>query len=207
MAFIQTLLPFVVLVVTNIIIVKRLSAVHAIEKQHIQKLQDQNVPPSQKSSTSLMPFQELRRTSMKKLSFSRIRMPQSVRNAVYTTLAIVASYLVCNSLHLILTVLERSKATILEDAEDPLKASTFYTFFGDTVSAFYMVTSAIRIVIYCKCNPVVKAQVLEALQHLCVTKKCHHDDVAKIKPTQCFITIKEEKSTSICPSEEGPVDV
>uniref|UniRef100_A0A914Q855 G-protein coupled receptors family 1 profile domain-containing protein n=1 Tax=Panagrolaimus davidi TaxID=227884 RepID=A0A914Q855_9BILA len=203
MAFIQTLLPFVVLVATNIIIVKRLSAVHAIEKQHMQKLQQQQVlPPTPKSSTSLNPFHEIRRASMKKLSFSRIRMPASVRNAVYTTMAIVASYLICNTLHLFLTVLERSKASILEDKEDPLKASIFYTFFGDSVSALYMVTSAIRIVIYCKCNPLVKQQVVETLTNMFARQKCHHDDVTKVKPTQCLITIENDKFSSQCPSEE-----
>uniref|UniRef100_A0A7E4ZT69 G_PROTEIN_RECEP_F1_2 domain-containing protein n=1 Tax=Panagrellus redivivus TaxID=6233 RepID=A0A7E4ZT69_PANRE len=159
MAFIQTFLPFFVLVSFNIIIVKRLAAVHSSEKQ--QNAQASPIPQSATNLLATPPKGDSR--VRQKRSFSRIRMPAAVRNAVYTTLAIVASYLICNSLHLFLTILERSKSSLLDDKEDPTKASTFYTLLGDTVSALYCLSSATRILIYCKCNPFVKAHVIRII--------------------------------------------
>uniref|UniRef100_A0A914D368 Uncharacterized protein n=1 Tax=Acrobeloides nanus TaxID=290746 RepID=A0A914D368_9BILA len=90
-------------------------------------------------------------------------MSKSVKNAVVTTLAIVTSYLVCNSLHMFLTVLERTDSPILKHYADETLASTFYTIFADLINALYMISSASRIVIYCKCNPVIYAYVLSML--------------------------------------------
>ncbi|CAG9531171.1 unnamed protein product [Cercopithifilaria johnstoni] len=83
------------------------------------------------------------------------KMPIPVRDAVCTMFAIVTSYLISNSLHLILTILERSKISILRDPNDPMMASTFHTIFSDTVSFIYMFTSAIRIIIYMY-NPTIR---------------------------------------------------
>lgn len=203
MACVQTLFPFVVLVVTNIIIVRRLAA---SSKKDATNRKDSVTPPSKLTITSdgtLMPSTPIRRPSHK-LSFSRIRMPVAVRNAVITTVAIVASYLYCNSLHLILTVLERTKSSLLDDAEDPTKASTFYTLFGDTVSALYMITSTIRILIYCKCNPLIKVHVIRTLKSFCAwkTKKVNRKEASKI---QCFGSV-DRKSTLVS-HESEPVSV
>ncbi|KAK6043187.1 hypothetical protein COOONC_19308 [Cooperia oncophora] len=84
----------------------------------------------------------------------------SVRSAIMTMVAIVASYLISNTLHLILTVMERSDHPILHDTEDPLQASTFHTFFSDMVSFVYMFTSAIRLLIYFFCNPAIRGDIL-----------------------------------------------
>ncbi|KAK6013058.1 hypothetical protein OSTOST_21691, partial [Ostertagia ostertagi] len=84
----------------------------------------------------------------------------SVRSAIMTMVAIVASYLISNTLHLILTVMERSDHPILHDTEDPLLSSTFHTFFSDAVSFVYMFTSAIRLLIYFFCNPAIRGDIL-----------------------------------------------
>ncbi|CAJ0958615.1 unnamed protein product, partial [Mesorhabditis belari] len=76
-----------------------------------------------------------------------------LRNAIYTMMAIVTSYLVCNGLHLLLTFLERFKKHLLEDPNDPNLSSTFYIILSDSVSITYLISSAIRIFIYAKCNP------------------------------------------------------
>ncbi|KHJ90544.1 hypothetical protein OESDEN_09612 [Oesophagostomum dentatum] len=89
----------------------------------------------------------------------------SVRSAIMTMVAIVATYLISNSLHLILTVMERSDHPLLRDPDDPLMASTFHTFFSDAVSFVYMFTSAIRLVIYYVCNPKIRADIKECLRN------------------------------------------
>uniref|UniRef100_A0A914W8Q8 G-protein coupled receptors family 1 profile domain-containing protein n=1 Tax=Plectus sambesii TaxID=2011161 RepID=A0A914W8Q8_9BILA len=83
-----------------------------------------------------------------------------VRNAIYTMVAIVSTYLVCNTLHLILNVLERMNAIILQHETDARRSSTFYIIFSDTVSFLYMFSSAIRVGIYAKCNPQVRDDIV-----------------------------------------------
>ncbi|EFO85645.1 hypothetical protein CRE_01845 [Caenorhabditis remanei] len=97
-----------------------------------------------------------------------------LRNAIYTMLAIVTSYLVCNGVHLFLTILERFDPSYLYDSVDSSQSSTFYigefdmikpecfVFFSvlsDTVSICYMISSAIRILIYAKCNPKLRQEI------------------------------------------------
>ncbi|VDK38916.1 unnamed protein product [Gongylonema pulchrum] len=110
-----------------------------------------------------------------------------VRDAIYTTLAIVttgSSLLFCVSdSHLLLLksrvkafisltdIVPRaicgSKTSLLRDPDDPMMASTFHTVFSDTVSFVYMFTSAIRIIIYYICNPAIRKylQEFEPWQH------------------------------------------
>ncbi|VDN54167.1 unnamed protein product [Dracunculus medinensis] len=96
---------------------------------------------------------------------------KAVRNAIYTMLAIATSYLMSNTLHLILTILERSKTSILRDPVDPNLASSFHTAFSDTVSFVYMFTSAIRIVIYYVCNPAVREDLQQMLHRSSKTNR------------------------------------
>ncbi|KIH67456.1 hypothetical protein ANCDUO_02215 [Ancylostoma duodenale] len=63
-------------------------------------------------------------------------------------LTIVMSYLVCNGVHLALTLMERMKLPVLS-----VEAMS------DTVSICYMVSSAVRIVIYAKCNPKLRQEI------------------------------------------------
>ncbi|EFO16461.1 hypothetical protein LOAG_12044, partial [Loa loa] len=91
-----------------------------------------------------------------------LKMSTPVRDAVCTMFAIVTSYLISNSLHLILTILERSQISILRDPDDPMMASTFHTVFSDTVSFVYMFTSAIRIIIYMY-NPAIRSHLKDFL--------------------------------------------
>ncbi len=109
-------------------------------------------------------------------------MPVAVRNAIYTMVAIVASYLVSNSLHLILTILERSDSALLKNPTDPTISSSFHTAFSDTVSCVYMFTSAIRICIYAKCNPVVRADLRDVLHTaLCIKTTNTNNDADQIR--------------------------
>uniref|UniRef100_A0A914RPL0 G-protein coupled receptors family 1 profile domain-containing protein n=1 Tax=Parascaris equorum TaxID=6256 RepID=A0A914RPL0_PAREQ len=89
---------------------------------------------------------------------------KQLRCAVYTMVAIVCTHLVSNSLHLLLTALERSGTKILVDDYDPNVSSSFYIAFSDTVSFCYMFTSAIRIVIYALCNPTLGRQIVDFLK-------------------------------------------
>lgn len=103
-------------------------------------------------------------------------------SAIYTMVSIVASYLICNTLHLILTVLERyvksflyythnkpirkrsllflsSDSDLLKDPNDPGLASTFHTRFSDIVSFVYMFTSAMRLLIHYFCNSTIRSDI------------------------------------------------
>uniref|UniRef100_A0A158P6P5 G_PROTEIN_RECEP_F1_2 domain-containing protein n=1 Tax=Angiostrongylus cantonensis TaxID=6313 RepID=A0A158P6P5_ANGCA len=90
-----------------------------------------------------------------------------LRNAIYTMLAIVMSYLVCNGVHLFLTFLERTDNvfSLLYDSEDPNQSSNFYIALSDTVSICYMVSSAIRILIYAKCNTKLRHEIRNFLRN------------------------------------------
>ncbi|CAD5223565.1 unnamed protein product [Bursaphelenchus okinawaensis] len=149
----QILIPFLILVVLNFVIIRRLLT---SDKEVLK-----NVPPIYVDDTSA----EKRRPSFKmlKLTLKRPTMSPSVRHAVYTTVIIVTSYLICSGLHLILTVMEKTDSDLLKSLDDPTKASIFYTIFGDMISFLYMFTSAIRILIYCKCNPAVRQNVMNTL--------------------------------------------
>jgi hypothetical protein len=94
-----------------------------------------------------------------------------IRNAIYTMVVIVTSYLVCNTLHLILNILERMNALILQHATDERRSSTFYIIFSDTVSFLYMFSSAIRVGIYVKCNPQVRDDIIMFLCGRCYANR------------------------------------
>uniref|UniRef100_A0A915D1W4 G-protein coupled receptors family 1 profile domain-containing protein n=1 Tax=Ditylenchus dipsaci TaxID=166011 RepID=A0A915D1W4_9BILA len=113
-------------------------------------------------SESLMPIHNVRK------SLSTIMtMNTPVKSAIYTMVCIVASYLLSNTLHLILTVLERSNSDLLKHPTDPNLASTFHTIFSDMVSFVYMFTSAMRCVIYYVCNPTIRGDIQGAFKHMC----------------------------------------
>ncbi|CAI4227232.1 unnamed protein product [Auanema sp. JU1783] len=125
----QTFLPFIILMVLNITIVNRLSQIDTKNRN----VKEDKIVISKRRSTRLIQ------------TFKFHRMPMTVRNAVFTMVAIVFSYLISNTLHIILTVLEVGKASILVEDDDPYKASMIYTILGDGVSILYMFSSAIRI--------------------------------------------------------------
>lgn len=79
-------------------------------------------------------------------------------------LAIVTSYLVCNGVHLFLTILERFDPSYLYDSVDVSQSSTFYIVLSDTVSICYMISSAIRIFIYAKCNPKLRQEIADYIK-------------------------------------------
>lgn len=92
---------------------------------------------------------------------SSIRVDKKMRSAVLTMTAIVASYLISNTLSLILTILERTDSDLLKDSNDETLASTFHSTFSDIVSFTYMFTSAVRIIIYYICNPSIRTDLNE----------------------------------------------
>uniref|UniRef100_A0A8R1I202 Eukaryotic translation initiation factor 2A n=1 Tax=Caenorhabditis japonica TaxID=281687 RepID=A0A8R1I202_CAEJA len=120
----------------------------------IQVLKDNSQPSSHLFRT--LPVTSLQRSSRSKRS--------QLRNAIYTMLAIVTSYLVCNGVHLFLTILERFDPSYLYDSVDSSQSSTFYIVLSDTVSICYMISSAIRIFIYAKCNPKLRQEISDYIQ-------------------------------------------
>lgn len=168
---IQMMFPFVVLLLLNLTIIKRLVA----EKR-------ENMYPILRSGATT--------TEAKKASFVQGNLPENyvllqvaadvikeslihrssrskrsqLRNAIYTMLAIVTSYLVCNGVHLFLTILERFDPSYLYDSVDSSQSSTFYIVLSDTVSICYMISSAIRIFIYAKCNPKLRQEIADYIK-------------------------------------------
>ncbi|KAH7715895.1 Protein C54D10.5 [Aphelenchoides avenae] len=111
----QTFIPFVVLFVFNVIIVRRLSTTKfdadqaqrslstASASEHMVRKLSAYTP---ERSLSVATAQFDAHSLMSTKSVSR-RMNGAVKSAIYTMVAIVTSYLLCNTLHLFLTVLER----------------------------------------------------------------------------------------------------
>uniref|UniRef100_A0A0M3J1X6 G_PROTEIN_RECEP_F1_2 domain-containing protein n=1 Tax=Anisakis simplex TaxID=6269 RepID=A0A0M3J1X6_ANISI len=145
--FLQIFLPFGLLVGLNILIVIKLA-----------------------KDTTVRKLSEAVSFNKRDDSIQKSNISSSIRNAVCTMLAIVFSYLICNSLHLGLTILERTQSSILITEEDETLASPFYTIFGDTVSILYMFTSSIRISIYAKFNPRMRRHIIAVFVELCT--KC-----------------------------------
>lgn len=96
--------------------------------------------------------------------FPKRGMNSAVKSAIYTMVAIVFTYLLSNSLHLVLTALERSQSVLLRHPTDPNLASTFHTVFSDIVSFVYMFTSAIRVIIYYICNSAIRADLKQTIK-------------------------------------------
>ncbi|ETN71080.1 hypothetical protein NECAME_14344 [Necator americanus] len=148
MTITQTLVPFVILFALNIIIIRKITNTTQKKESLCSPSQLQvdslNCGNNEVISRSIRPVKSV---------------SASVRSAIMTMVAIVASYLISNTLHLILTVMERSDHPLLRDPHDPLLSSTFHTFFSDAVSFVYMFTSAIRLLIYFGCNPVIRADI------------------------------------------------
>ncbi|KAF8384472.1 hypothetical protein PRIPAC_73614, partial [Pristionchus pacificus] len=138
MTVVQTLIPFVILVTLNAIIVHRLKSMTEVRsKKSVQK------GDATLEFIQVAPFEHM---------YSARSSHSQVRSAILTMVAIVTSYLLCNSLQLILTVLEKSGSELLNDAENPEQSSLFHTSFGDIVSFLYTFTSAFRLFIYAICN-------------------------------------------------------
>ncbi|CAJ0590977.1 unnamed protein product [Cylicocyclus nassatus] len=149
MTIAQTLVPFIILFALNIVIIRKLT----VTTQKKELLCDHSQAPVDSLNTG-------NDSEVISLSIRPVKsVSASVRSAIMTMVAIVATYLISNTLHLILTVMERSDHPLLFDTEDPQMSSAFHTFFSDSVSFVYMFTSAIRLVIYYICNPVIRRDV------------------------------------------------
>uniref|UniRef100_A0A0N5CDD0 G_PROTEIN_RECEP_F1_2 domain-containing protein n=1 Tax=Strongyloides papillosus TaxID=174720 RepID=A0A0N5CDD0_STREA len=151
MCLIQQVIPFVTILILNLLNVQQLS--RNIKKQKSQIIVDTSYRASNVTGFTLAHLQVLHYQNDNQLN-------RKIVNAVYSTLAICFSYLICNGAHLILTILERTGSNLLVDESDETKASLFYTTFGDIVSFLYMFTSAIRFVIYYKYNNDIKDEIL-----------------------------------------------
>ncbi|KAK0411614.1 hypothetical protein QR680_005746 [Steinernema hermaphroditum] len=151
LSIVQTVVPFFVLFVFNVIIVRKLTTAKA------NCAHGPICHYSPKGQTSPTDSEErLPTAALVQKSSLRRQMSTSLKSAIYTMVAIVTSYIFSNSLHLFLTVLERSDSTLLKHPTDPNLASTFHTTFSDLVSFIYMFTSTIRIVIYYNCNTAIR---------------------------------------------------
>ncbi|KAF8361146.1 hypothetical protein PRIPAC_88069 [Pristionchus pacificus] len=85
-----------------------------------------------------------------------------LRNAVFTMLVIVLSYLVCNGLNLFLLYYEKFHPESLYLADSRI-STNFYIALSDSVSISYMLSSAIRLFIYAKCNPKLRKELKQYL--------------------------------------------
>uniref|UniRef100_A0AC35UIP8 G_PROTEIN_RECEP_F1_2 domain-containing protein n=1 Tax=Rhabditophanes sp. KR3021 TaxID=114890 RepID=A0AC35UIP8_9BILA len=149
MVVLQQIIPFVTLLILNMIIVHKLASERRERKKSFIL----------SSTTGKETMAGFALTHLHVLHYETKGM-NDVGNAVYSTLAICFSYLLCNGLHLILTTLERTESSMLKNSEDENKASLLYTYLGDSISVVYMLTSSMRIVIYYKCNPAVRKEVI-----------------------------------------------
>ncbi|CCD66539.1 G-protein coupled receptors family 1 profile domain-containing protein [Caenorhabditis elegans] len=143
-ACLQTFCPFLCLMVLNLVIVNKLAKIDA-----------QQFPTKEMKGS---PTRRKRSRVLSSLRITKLQITSTVRNAIYTMVAIVSTYLISNSLHILLTLLEVTKASVLVDENDPYKASLLYTLLGDAVSILYMISSAVRILIYTYCNPAIRHQ-------------------------------------------------
>ncbi|GMR59878.1 hypothetical protein PMAYCL1PPCAC_30073, partial [Pristionchus mayeri] len=136
MLFIQTIVPFFLLVTLNAIIVHRLKSMTA--PRPIMKKQQEH-----ERLEFVAPFEHM---------YIARSTHSQVRSAILTMVAIVTSYLLCNTLQLILTIMEKSVEYRMKDEHGDDMSSLFHTTFGDIISFLYMCTSAIRLFIYAICN-------------------------------------------------------
>ncbi|CAL2045597.1 unnamed protein product [Caenorhabditis brenneri] len=148
-ACLQTFCPFLCLTVLNLVIVNKLA-----------KIDCQQIPIKEMKGS---PTKRKRSRVLSSLRINKIQITSTVKNAINTMVAIVVTYLVSNSLHIFLTLLEVTKSSVLVDEHDPYKASLLYTLLGDAVSLLYMVSSAVRILIYTYCNPPIRHQLFSFL--------------------------------------------
>ncbi|EYB94405.1 hypothetical protein Y032_0172g374 [Ancylostoma ceylanicum] len=162
---VQMCFPFFMLLILNIVIVRRLLAE---KKEHAYAEVKPCFPEFHKDAaqtqvtlTENYVLLEAASEVMKKAVMKRSHRGKrsQLRNAIYTMLAIVMSYLVCNGVHLALTLMERMQFALLYVEGDPNQSSNFYIAMSDTVSICYMVSSAVRILIYAKCNPKLRREI------------------------------------------------
>uniref|UniRef100_A0A0N4Z9W9 G_PROTEIN_RECEP_F1_2 domain-containing protein n=1 Tax=Parastrongyloides trichosuri TaxID=131310 RepID=A0A0N4Z9W9_PARTI len=170
---IQVFIPFFILIILNSIIIKRMADQVAKDTSapamNICKrlLAEQEARMSKRESV-ISGNSSKKKTLIRTHSItSSIRIDKKMRSAVLTMTAIVGSYLISNSLSLILTILERTDSDLLKDSNDKTLASTFHSTFSDIVSFTYMFTSAVRIVIYYICNPSIRNDLNEYFRTFC----------------------------------------
>ncbi|KJH48240.1 hypothetical protein DICVIV_05652 [Dictyocaulus viviparus] len=172
---IQTCFPFFVLLILNLIIVQRLVAqrkehTYATVKPRLSGVNlDKTLLQTQRTLPENFVLHEMASEVTQESSMKRSYRDKrsQLRNAIYTMLAIVMSYLVCNGVHLFLTFLERTDDvfSLLYDSDDPNQSSNFYIALSDTVSICYMVSSAIRILIYAKCNTKLRREIHDFIRN------------------------------------------
>ncbi|VDL66219.1 unnamed protein product, partial [Nippostrongylus brasiliensis] len=172
---VQTCFPFFVLLILNMIIIQRLIAqkrehTYAMVKPRLSGValnkafvENQSGPLPENFVLLEVASEVMRETLIKRSTRGK---RSQLRNAIYTMLAIVMSYLVCNGVHIFLTFLERTDDvfSLLYDSDDPNQSSNFYIALSDTVSICYMVSSAIRILIYAKCNTKLRNEISDYLR-------------------------------------------
>ncbi|VDN55499.1 unnamed protein product [Dracunculus medinensis] len=190
-SFIQTLLPFIILIWLNAFIIYEV-----LKKSRTSNAS--NAPIKQQYSSTEVPtrrsveiqenllIMQITTQILRQIVYKsqRNNRKQELKNAIHTMIAIVSSYLICNTLHLLLTVLERTGSDVLVDDADPNISSSFYIAFSDTVSFCYMFASAIRIIIYSKCNHTIRNNIKEFLtefktfkRFFCIIKSNHRGGI------------------------------
>ncbi|CAK5073170.1 unnamed protein product [Meloidogyne enterolobii] len=161
----QTVFPFFLLLAINLIVIRRVSKAHLSKPliHHEKKEKTTKTPTTQPILVNQLSTSNSFIKRKSSFRIHKLTLSGPVRSAVYTMVCIVCTYLISNSLHLALTVLEKSNSALLKDPSDPSLASPFHTAFSDAVSFVYMFTSAIRILIYYSCNPQIRIQIKHCL--------------------------------------------
>ncbi|VDM39469.1 unnamed protein product [Toxocara canis] len=175
MTILQIFLPFVLLFVLNIVIIlltrRRLYQTaygqHLVEMPRISLmlrkgecsfmslLYEDIKDPSARASQDRKFLMLIARTEDKiSESINKNRMGRNeLKYATWTMVAIVFTYLICNSFSLFISVMENvfSDSPILVNADG--SSTQFYTITADLISILVALNSLLRLVIYLLCNP------------------------------------------------------
>lgn len=145
---IQIFIPFTILVVLNASIVYQLRKQLSLAKRFVWLFPEKCVS------------QQVLETGLSK---------DKVRKATYTLVFIVTSYLVCNCVHLLLSILEHvAKVPYLDDESGA--PTSLYNYLTDAVSLLFMFNSSIRLFIHMASNELLRKEMINFCG-LCVRRK------------------------------------
>uniref|UniRef100_A0A0K0EKH3 G_PROTEIN_RECEP_F1_2 domain-containing protein n=1 Tax=Strongyloides stercoralis TaxID=6248 RepID=A0A0K0EKH3_STRER len=141
--FIHVFVSFVILLILNIVIIKKLRQGQQAARRHSTLLY-----------TTLLVQVKTSQNMVVDDKRERLRL----RSAVRTTFAIISSYLACNVLNFFLYNLENFYNDILWNENRSF--SDLYTILSELTNVFFVISSSIRLFIYYKYNDDIRSQIL-----------------------------------------------
>ncbi len=150
MTVIQVFLPFFSLIFLNLLIIRRLSKVRTSKQSMIAH----GLRVSLGKSGSIITASTGDDNTGKLLLRGRRDREKKVRirSATLTMVVLVFSHLICNSLHVFISSMERLNVWGLLKRDDDT-STEFYTASADVISFLFMFSSFLRLPIYLVCNP------------------------------------------------------